>query len=414
MERRFHVIFTGKLNTGFKHVDTVAKMVSLLQIDSHKVTKILYSGRPSIVKQGVSGEQAKKYRDQLERVGLQIKIMEAEPEPAVPPPSPSPLVKPPPEAGEDEIENAAPLVPAEKISARQPPPEAPPAPIDDEDQPERVLEAVRVANSHGWFWIKEAFSLFFGQQLRWLTMMLLWLGIFILPVALSPVYGGLVDAAVFPVFLGGMMFGANRQHDRDQLRLGHLFNGFGRKFPQFLGIGCFSLLTVAAQVVAMKLYTGQTFTLALHPPASETINTLSQTPSLFFGGLFLVLILSLPLFMCFYFAPCLAGIDDQTAFASLLLSFKAIRTNIVAFSIYGLACLLLGFVFIFLWGALNTLFLILFGSDHILSLLLPILCMVLLGIPLATIVLLSVYTGYRDIFHGIPENQREAPSPPAC
>jgi len=43
----------------------------------------------------------------------------------------------------------------------------------------------------------------------------------------------------------------------------------------------------------------------------------------------------------------------------------------------------------------------LLGSDHsFLFMLLPMLSMLLLGILLATIIPLSIYTGYRDIFHG--------------
>ena len=50
MERRFHVVFTGRLHAGFKHAETVERMVELFQLDKEKVTKLLFSGRPTIIK----------------------------------------------------------------------------------------------------------------------------------------------------------------------------------------------------------------------------------------------------------------------------------------------------------------------------------------------------------------------------
>ena len=48
MEQRFHVVFTGRLHAGFKHAETVEKMVELFQLDKEKVTKLLFSGRPTV------------------------------------------------------------------------------------------------------------------------------------------------------------------------------------------------------------------------------------------------------------------------------------------------------------------------------------------------------------------------------
>jgi len=396
MERKFHVVFTGKLHAGFKHVDTIAKMVSLFQVDPQKVTKMVYSGRPSIVKHGVSGEEAKKYRDHLERAGLQIKIIEAEETEPAPQPSP---VAPVADQTVDEVETAAPQVPAEKTSARKTQPEDQPAPADIEEQPVRPLFPSKVANSHGWTWIRLALRLFFSQQVRWQIMIVFWLCLSLVPLSVNSLFGVLAGVILFPIFLGGLMSGAQSQQVSDQLRLGHLFHGFGRRFPRFLAIGFSSLLPLTAQGLAIMLLLGKPFAPGIHTPLIESLGSLPQNVPFLLAVLLLVLVLSAPLLMCFYFAPCLAGIDDQTTFSSFRLSFTAIRINLGAFSVYAPACMLLVFIYIFLCGALNALCLLFLGNDRLLSFLLPMLCMVILGIPFFAVILLSIYTAYRDIFH---------------
>jgi hypothetical protein len=259
----------------------------------------------------------------------------------------------------------------------------------------------KIGRSHGWLWIKEAFGILFKQPLKWAAMTSLMLFITI-PVALIP-FGGLLSAALIPIFLGGMMLGAQHQMEGEGLRIAHLFHGFHRFFPQLLLVGFFYLLGAIGQMIILILCINKIMSgiSGIHQNAPETIIAFFQSFPLDLVGLLIVISLSIPLTMGLWFAPCLVSLDGRTALAGFRLSFLAVRINFIAFFIYAMVFLLLGLLFIFLYGAIAALFSFLLGSDHsFLFMLLPMLSMLLLGILLTTIIPLSIYTGYRDIFHG--------------
>ena len=405
MERRFHVVFTGRLHAGFNREDTVLKMALLFRLDPQKVGKLLSSGRPTIMKQGLSWEQAQKFKDHLERIGLQMKIIETEvctPGAATaisPSPSPDPAPgnrAPVPEA----VETVVPPAPAEiaKPTAAQEDSTNPPG---KEKKPGNKVPPFRVEGSHGWLWIKEAFGMFFTQPLTWTAMMLLAVVIIIIPFAFNPYLGCLLITVFTPIFHGGLMLGAQNQQEGRRLRIIHLFLGFRYNFPQLLLGSLFYLLALMTQAIITVLCIGKIMASGTNPSLLEAIAVLIRNFPLHLAGLSIAVAFSIPVMMGYWFTPCLAALDNRTAFAGFRLSFRAVMINSVAFFMYALVLLLLGLFFIFLLGAFAALFSFLLGSGHIfLFMFLPILSMILLGIPLATIVPLSIYTGYRDIFHG--------------
>ena len=407
MERKFHVVFTGRLHAGFKHAETVEKMVLLFQLDREKVTKLLFSGRPTILKQQLSWEQARKYRDHLERIGLLIKIIEAEAPP--PPPqasatiSPSPSPTPDPENSApacEDVETAAQSKQAEALTPSTPP-AGPSSSSTEEKKSGSDAEPLQVESSHGWLWIKEAMGMFFMQPLTWTAMMLLMLVILIIPVAFHPWLGSLLSVVLAQIFLGGLMLGAKRQKEEGKLRITHLFLGFRHNFPKLLMGSLFYLLVLILQAAIAVLSIGKFVSSGTPPAAIEAITVIIRDFPLRLAGLLIAVVLPIPFMMGYWFTPCLTALDNRTAFAGFRLSFKAIRINSVAFIIYILVFLLLGMLFIFLSGAIAALFSFLLGSGHIfLFMFLPMLSMIVLGIPMAAIVPLSMYTGYRDIFHG--------------
>jgi hypothetical protein len=407
MERRFHVVFTGRLHAGFKHADTVEKMVLLFQLDREKVTKLLFSGRPTILKQQLSWEEARKYRDHLEQIGLLIKIIEAEAPP--PPPqasatiSPSPSVPPDLEnsvSKNEGVETASQSRPAEALK-----PSPPPHPNNSSSEgkgAESDLVPCKVENSHGWLWIKEAFRMFFIQPLTWTAMMILLLVISLLPLAFQPNFGGLLSVVLSQIFLGGLMLGAQRQKEEGRLRTAHLFLGFRHNFPQLLLGSLFFLLTLILQATITVLSVGKFVSSGTIPANPEELFVIIRNFPLHLAGLSIAVAFSIPLMMGCWFIPCLTVIDNRTAFTGFRLSFKAVRINSVPFIIYFLVLLLLGMLFVFLYGAIAALCSFFLSSDHIfLFMFLPTLSMIVLGIPLSAIIPLSIYTSYRDIFHGL-------------
>jgi hypothetical protein len=403
MERKFHVVFTGQLSAGFDREETVLKMALLFRLDREKVAKLLSSGRPTIMKQELSWEQAQKFKDHLERIGLRMKIIETEvgtPRTTITP-SPSPDPAPGNRApGLKTVETVVSPTSAEvaRPTAAQ---EDSTSSSGKEKEPDDNIPPFRVESSHGWLWIKEAFRMFFMQPLTWTAMMILLLVIIIIPVAFNPYIGGLLSAVFTPIFHGGLMLGAQSQKEGRRLRITHLFLGFRHNFPQLLLGSIFYFFVLTTQATITVFCVGKIMSSGINPATPEAITVLIRNFPLCLAGLSIAVAFSIPLMMGYWFTPCLAALDDRTAFAGFRLSFRAVRINGVAFCIYALVFLLLGMCFIFLFGVMAAFFSFLLGSGHFfLFMLMPVLSMILLGIPLATIVPLSIYTGYRDIFHG--------------
>jgi hypothetical protein len=405
MERKFHVVFTGRLHAGFNREDTALKMALLFRLDRQKVGKLLSSGRPTIMKQGLSWEQAQKFKDHLERIGLQMKIFETEIcSPRVANAiSPSPSADPAPgnrTPVPKALETVVPPAPAEVTQPTAAQENSTNSP-GKEKRPDNIVPPFRVESSHGWLWIKEAFGMFFMQPLTWTAMMLLALVIIIIPFAFNLYLGCLFVAVVTPIFHGGLMLGAQNQKEGRRLQITHLFLGFRYNLPQLLLGSLFPLLALITEAAITVLCIGKIVAAGTNPAIPEVVTVLIREFPLHLAGLSIAVAFTIPVMMGYWFTPCLAALDNRTAFAGFRLSFRAVMMNSVAFFMYALVLLLLGLFFIFLFGALAALFSFLLGSGHIfLFMFLPLLTMILLGIPLATIVPLSIYTGYRDIFHG--------------
>jgi hypothetical protein len=409
MERKFHVIFTGRLHAGFHQNDIVENMALLFHLDRHKVAKLLSSGRPTIMKQGLSWEQAQRYCHHLEQIGLRMKTAEADTlqlqaatsSPAPAPQSaneiPAPVIPAPPSG--TRATHAA--VPDFSKKAKGPSftnvvPEDSPAP----EKPIGNLLPLKVENSHGWLWIKKAFGILFRHPLKW-TMIMGLLLLLLLPLASIHLFGGLLIGILASVFHSGIMWGAQNQNQGRQLRIAHLFHGFTRDFTQLLLVGMANLLLLTSCAAIMILCISKIISPASIPEVADLLTAANQNLSIFLTGLLGLSAFTVILLMGCWFAPCLVTLDKRSAFAGFRLSFTAVRMNGRAFFIYGLALLLLGLLFFFFYGATAALFALLFGPEHIfLSMLLPMGCIILVAVPITAILPLSIYTGYRDIFHG--------------
>ncbi len=109
--------------------------------------------------------------------------------------------------------------------------------------------------------------------------------------------------------------------------------------------------------------------------------------------------LSIPLIMAVWLAPPLVALGDRSAVEAFQMSFLACFRNILPFFVYGLAFFLILVVVFAVSGAMMAgLAFLVFDGGSILFMFLPLLFMLLLGIPLMLIGCLSIYTGFADIF----------------
>ncbi len=244
-----------------------------------------------------------------------------------------------------------------------------PAPIEDGRQ---------VDAGSGFAWISKAWRLFKEAPGSWVACFLIFVLIMIV-LAVIPLLGNIVAALISPLLIGGMMLGCRELERDEELTVAHLFEGFKvNAGPLFvLGLLEFALSLVVMLVAAVIIFftVGMVFLGILFGQSPEAGTTLD--PGYWAGALTMLLVvvaLFIPVTMAVWFAPALVMLDNVEPVKALKWSFFACLKNIWPFFVYGLVMFLLAIVAT-----------IPFGLGWLL---------------LGPVVIASVYTGYRDIFHG--------------
>jgi uncharacterized membrane protein len=238
-----------------------------------------------------------------------------------------------------------------------------------------------VAVGRGWTWIAEAWTLFARQPVPWIVNGLVFaLVVAVLPYT-PPILGGIASAVLTPVFLGGLMLGADAVHRDQPLGFGHLFAGFQKNVATLLAIGIawFVCLTVITFLAAFIMGFGLFATMAAAMATANPVDAVTSLFAIVMGsivtitlGLLVALALLVPVAMMLWFAPALVVMHDMGAGAALKASFIGCLKNFVPFILYGLVMTVLSTV-----AAI------------------PLMLGMLVLIP---VTIASVYTGYRDIF----------------
>src|SRR5690242_17865382 len=100
----------------------------------------------------------------------------------------------------------------------------------------RVVEAGRGAS-----WWGEGWHIFKARMGTWLLIMIVYLVIVVL-ISVVPYVGSIGHSLLTPVFLGGLMLGCQAVERNQDLRVGHLFEGFqGANFVPLMIIGAVNI-----------------------------------------------------------------------------------------------------------------------------------------------------------------------------
>lgn len=230
---------------------------------------------------------------------------------------------------------------------------------------------------HGWHWITQAFAMFRRNALNWIV-----LNVALLLVALGltviPVIGGYVLYLLTPMFLAGLMSACRDQDAGRDIGIGHLFQGFRLNAAHLVTVGGVYLVgqvIIAGLVLSVGGAEMQDAMRAaaqgepqpLPPGAADRIS-------------FAVLVgtaLFVPLLMAIWFAPMLVIFDNMPAIRAMQESMRACLVNLMPFMLYGLIM-----------------------SGLLVVAIAPLFAGLVLWVPLAVI---SGYTSYRDIFHGVTD-----------
>lgn len=229
-----------------------------------------------------------------------------------------------------------------------------------------------VAAERGLAWWTEAWALFMKNAGLWIVIGLIFF-VILFVLGLIPLLGGLAACLLMPVFVGGWMQAAQKTEGGGTLEIGDLFAAFkGDRLTPLIVVGAIALaMAIAIGVVMMVFGFGSVAGLVMGGARGSGGGMMAGLGL----GLFAVLVAMVLGFvagMAIWFAPALVALRGTAPVEAIKASFSASLKNIVPF---------------LLW------FVIYIGAAIVASIPLG------LGwIVLGPLVLLTIYTAYKDVF----------------
>jgi uncharacterized membrane protein len=405
MSTLHQVVFTGRLRSGVDAEQAAQDFAAVFKIPEEKAWDLIQNGDEHVLKREVDENNAERYREVLEEIGLEVRIE----------PTGTPVGEGAATTGrQDEATPPPGGDPASAGMGAAPTPAAPAAPADDPYAPPRddlsppaddegpMPGPQAVPAGHGWLWIKDAYALVRSRPGTWLTAILL-IYLINFAVGIVPVVGSLVGFVLGPIFGGGVMAGARALDRQGIARTGMVFDGFSGPAAQLALVGVLYLLGVflvifGAGIIAIGAGAVTPAGLQALSSGDAEAAAVALAPAALAVLFLAAMALLIPLLMAYWFAPALVMLEALTATEAMHASFRACWMNIMPFLIYGLC--ILGVILAFSVGI--GLVAVIGGSvlgpaAGLLGFVL-IMLMAPLMLGFAAVAMVSQYTGYRDIF----------------
>ncbi len=194
----------------------------------------------------------------------------------------------------------------------------------------------------GIHWFTDAIKLFTKNPLSWVSLFVLW-SIVIIPCSLIPALSFILNL-IWPVLLGGVMWGCYQLDRGNKFSSTYLFAGFQRLFYKLIMVGViYSIGSIVIGLILLALMSGmgvdleqvQATMLAFSSgdvDPVQLVKLLQVLMVILLGSL----ALSIPLFMAVWFAPALVIINEIPPIEAVKLSFFACLRNMVPFLSYGI------------------------------------------------------------------------------
>ncbi|MCF8003139.1 MAG: hypothetical protein K9L32_02855 [Chromatiaceae bacterium] len=414
MAQAFKVVFTGTLDPTVNPEDVVRDFAAVFKVGEQQARELITAGQARVLKTDVDADNARRYQAVLEEIGMASRVesmtMHAAGAEDAAQPGASPadsLAESPADApaadwagsGADAAASQSAVSLAKPAAERMPTSAA-----SDALGRQPPFGPVRHRASHGWYWITQAWQQFKAQPRLWLAAVAL---VYLVTFALSlvPVLGSLATMILGPVFAGGLMLGAQSQERGGTLRVMAGFDGFSTHGGQLALVGLLYLVGlfvvfIVAGLIAMATGVVTAGSMDALSSSDPDIVAAALGPGL---GLFLLVVMltMVPLLMLYWFAPVLVALEGMTAIEAMRMSFRGCWKNIVPFTVYGLALFFILLAASLILGVVSAL---LAAISETLMVVLMLLVMPLMLV-FAVLVLLSIYSAYRDVFHTTTQSQ---------
>lgn len=384
--QKSNLVFTGRFVDGVDAETVYENLAGVFKTDVERVKAKFVPGTRVIIKNGAEIAVCEKMQNVLQNAGALCEIIANDseepdtfaPEPPQPPPVSEPVASP-------EADRSVNPYSAPKSDIRV---------QTSGDEPFTGPHSVPAGN--GFAWVSKGVSLFLRSPISWILAALLYLIMNLIQII--PFLGPFVFMLIVPHLVAGFLAGA-KELDEDDIKpsAACIFKGFNLNGGPLVLVGL-SLLGVSMiigvlMVIVMMISMGVGFMDFGDPAAMSS----APSPEAILLPILIVLLLVIPISMCYWFAIPLVAFDDKNVFEAFGLSFRACMKNILPFLIYGLVLFLLYIILAVVaaiaipqfagpgGGAAVIVLLVLFGIF--------MLCLMPVGFA-------SMYASYKDIFYG--------------
>lgn len=377
METGYKIIYAGHLRSDVDEDQFVRFFSERFEVSAAKARQLVNANREVLIKGGLSKDRADKYCNTLEELGMVVRV-----ESAAGAASAAPAASEP-DAGkatfgvsEPSAGRAAEAQDGSASSAADPY-AAPHADLATEPEDGEMSGPGSVPVGHGWMWLSQGFWHFRQNPFQWIIALVLWVVLAVV-VSLVPLLGSLAVMLFSPVVAAGFMIGANAQNEGGDFEVGHLFSGFSAGIGQLVLVGLLYLVgSIVLGILAAVLVGGGMLATLGGMEGMQQMNPDQVNPVMLSSAILIpmliILALSIPLMMAYWFAPALVALEGLSAISAMKMSFVGCIKNMLPFLIYGLIGLVLVIV----------------GS-------IPFMLGLLVVMPMVTA---SIFVAYKDIYY---------------
>lgn len=202
---------------------------------------------------------------------------------------------------------------------------------------------MKLNSSSGWLWIKDGFRLFRQQPVEMLALFFAYMFL-TMGIGLIPVLGQFMPLILVPTFSMSFMQACRQIEAGQRVHPNVLLTGFrSPALPRLLMLGLLYLLAAMVAIGASALVDGGAFWdfLTSQKPINPQ-DPKSMPDTAMFWGMLCSAVVYLPALMAFWFAAPLIAWQNMGVGKAVFYSFFAVRGESRAFTVYGLAWLVLG------------------------------------------------------------------------